>query len=140
MDHYYFVMTGLRHEVGLGASYGLAWSGRGNPVKGNQPGLLAALPWRDVPIACDQRERGHGRRECRTLKVTSVAPGPGSPHAAQAHQVVRRRKVKGKWSRETCYAVTSLTVIQAIPGQLAVIIRGHWGIEDRLHWSATLLR
>jgi Transposase DDE domain len=45
-----------------------------------------------------------------------------------------RRTVKGKWSRETCYAVTSLSVTQATPGQLAAIIRGQWGIEDRLHW------
>jgi predicted transposase YbfD/YdcC len=47
---------------------------------------------------------------------------------------VRRRKLKGKWSTETCYAVTSLTVTQASHARLAAIIRGHWGIEDRLHW------
>jgi predicted transposase YbfD/YdcC len=63
-----------------------------------------------------------------------VAKGLAFPHAAQAIQIVRRRKAKGKWSRETCYAVTSLTVIQATRAQLAAIIRGHWGIEDRLHW------
>ena len=106
-------------------------------VKRNQPGLhaqLAALPWRDVPVAYTKRERGHGRTERRTLKVTSVAKGLAFPHAAQAIQIVRRRKVKGKWSRETCYAVTSLTVIQASHAQLAAIVRGHWGIEDRLHW------
>jgi predicted transposase YbfD/YdcC len=106
-------------------------------IKRNQPGLhaqLTALPWRDVPAAYDQRERGHGRRERRTLKVTAVAVGLAFPHAAQALQIVRRRKVKGKWSRETCYAITSLAITQASPGQLAAIIRGHWGIEDRLHW------
>jgi predicted transposase YbfD/YdcC len=106
-------------------------------VKRNQPGLhaqLAALPWRDVPVAYTKRERGHGRTERRTLKVTSVARGLAFPHAAQAIQIVRRRKVKGKWSAETCYAVTSLRVTQASPAQLAAIIRGHWGIEDRLHW------
>ena len=106
-------------------------------VKRNQPGLhaqLTALPWRDVPVAYTKRERGHGRTERRTLKVTSVAKGLAFPHAAQAIQIVRRRKVKGKWSRETCYAVTSLTVIQASHAQLAAIVRGHWGIEDRLHW------
>jgi hypothetical protein len=51
-------------------------------VKGNQPGLyaqLAALPWRDVPTACTKRERGHGRAERRTLKITSVAGGRPSP-------------------------------------------------------------
>ena len=39
-------------------------------VKRNQPGLhaqLAALPWRDVPVAYTKRERGHGRTERRTL-------------------------------------------------------------------------
>jgi predicted transposase YbfD/YdcC len=106
-------------------------------VKRNQPSLhaqLAALPWREVPVAYTKRERGHGRTERRTLKVTSVAAGLAFPHAAQAIRITRRRKVKGKWSRETCYAVTSLTLTQATYAQLAAIIRGHWGIEDRLHW------
>ncbi len=110
-------------------------------VKRNQPSLhaqLAALPWRDVPVAYDKRERGHGRTERRILKATSVAKGLAFPHATQAIQIVRRRKMKGKWSRETCYAVTSLTVTQATYAQLAAIIRGHWGIEDRLHWVRDL--
>ena len=67
-------------------------------VKRNQPGLhaqLAALPWRDVPVAYTTRERGHGRTERRTLKVTSVAKGLAFPRAAQAIQVVRRRTVNG---------------------------------------------
>ena len=103
------------------------------------PGLfaqLAALPWRQVPVAHDTRERGHGRDERRTLKVTAVAAGLAFPHAAQAIQVVRRRRIRGKkkWSRETVYAITSLTAVQATPAELAAIIRGHWMIEDRLHW------
>jgi predicted transposase YbfD/YdcC len=60
--------------------------------------------------------------------------GLAFPHAAQAVQIVRRRTVKGKRSAETCYAVTSLTVTQASAAELAATIRGHWGIEDRLHW------
>ena len=32
------------------------------------------------------------------------------------------------------YAITSLTATQAQPAELAAIIRGHWLIEDRLHW------
>jgi predicted transposase YbfD/YdcC len=111
-------------------------------VKRNQPHLharLAALPWRDVPLASETRERGHGRTEHRTLKVTAVAAGLGFPHAAQAVRVVRRRRLstrngKKKWSRETVYAITSLTAVQVSPAGLAGIIRGHWAIEDRLHW------
>jgi predicted transposase YbfD/YdcC len=110
-------------------------------VKRNQPGLyrqLAALPWRDVPKAYDKAERGHGRTERRTLKITSVAAGLAFPHAVQAIQITRRRKRKGKWSRETCYAVTSLTFTQASASQLAAIIRGHWSIENGLHWIRDL--
>jgi predicted transposase YbfD/YdcC len=111
-------------------------------VKGNQPGLhaqLAGLPWRQVPVACQTREKGHGRAERRTLKVTAVATGLAFPHAAQAIQIVRRRrpltgKNSKKWSTETVYAITSLTAVQARPAELARIARGHWGIEDRLHW------
>lgn len=62
-----------------------------------------------------------------------MARGLAFPHAAQTIQITRRRKVKGKWPRETCYEVTSLSVTQATPGQLAAIIRGQQGIEDRLH-------
>ena len=111
-------------------------------VKRNQPGLhaqLAGLPWRQIPAADIQRDRGHGRAERRTLKITTVAAGLAFPHAAQALQIVRRRrplsgKNSKKWSTETSYAVTSLTVTQAHPAHLAGILRGHWSIEDRLHW------
>jgi len=108
-------------------------------VKRNQPSLhaqLAALPWRHVPVAHQAREKGHGRAERRTMKTTAVAAGLAFPHAAQAIQIVRRRRplTGKKWSTETVYAITSMTVIQARPADLARFIRGHWGIEDRLHW------
>jgi hypothetical protein len=109
-------------------------------VKQNQPLLHArvrALPWRQVPAGSVTRERGHGRAERRTLKVTAVAAGLAFPHAAQAIQIVRRRRPRNgtkKWSTETIYAITSLTAIQARPAELAAIARGHWLIEDQLHW------
>jgi predicted transposase YbfD/YdcC len=108
-------------------------------VKASQPGLhaqLAKLPWRQVPVAHSARERGHGRAERRTVKVTAVAAGLAFPHAAQALRIIRRRRPLNskKWSAETIYAITSLTAIQARPAELAAIIRGHWLIEDRLHW------
>jgi hypothetical protein len=104
-------------------------------VKANQPGLhaqLAALPWRQVPAAHDAREKGHGRAQWRTVKVTAVAAGLAFPHAAQAIQIIRRRRpLNGtKWSTETVHAITSLTATQARPAELATIIRGHWLIEN----------
>jgi predicted transposase YbfD/YdcC len=37
-------------------------------------------------------------------------------------------------SSETSYYVTSLSAPRAGPPQLAAHTRGHWGIENRVHW------
>jgi hypothetical protein len=65
------------------------------------------------------------RITAHVMKVTAVAAGLAFPHAAQAIQVARRRRRRGtkKWSRQTVYAITSLTATQASPAGLAVIIR-----------------
>ena len=75
------------------------------------------------------------RGEMRTPgQITAVGAGLAFPHAAQAIQIVRRRrpltgKNSTKWCTETVYAITSLTVIQARPAELARFIRGPWGIR-----------
>jgi predicted transposase YbfD/YdcC len=109
-------------------------------VKGNQPSLhqqLAGLPWRLVPVADRHTDRGHGRREIRTLKILSVATGIDFPHAAQAMQIRRRRRrldEPKRFTTETVYAITDLLAHQAKPMHLADWIRGHWSIENRTHW------
>jgi predicted transposase YbfD/YdcC len=111
-------------------------------VKGNQPRLrrqLAGLPWREVEPAHRSATTAHGRREIRTLKVVTIAAGIEFPHARQAVQVVRKtRPVRadraGKWRTETVYAITDLPPHQARPDELAGWIRGHWQIENGLHW------
>jgi predicted transposase YbfD/YdcC len=109
-------------------------------VKGNQPHLhkqLSGLPWRQVPQAARQDDRGHGRREIRTLKILTVAAGIDFPHAAQALQIRRRRRrldQPRRFTTETVYAITDLRVHQAKPAQLAAWIRGHWAIENKIHW------
>ena len=40
----------------------------------------------------------------------------------------------GKRHTETVYAVTSLSITDAAPTQIASWLRGHWAIENRLHW------
>ena len=102
-------------------------------VKANQPALhaqLAGLPWRQIPVMDRTRDHGHGRGEVRTLKVAAVA-GLYFPHAAQAIQVIRR--IRGPGSRRW-RTVTSLALGSASPAQLASWLRGHWRIENRLHW------
>jgi predicted transposase YbfD/YdcC len=107
-------------------------------VKANQPTLhaqLAGLAWRDIPVMDRTRDHAHGRIELRTLKVAAVA-GLGFPHAAQAIQVTRRARepASRRWRTETVYAVTSLALGSASPAQLADYLRGHWSIENQLHW------
>ena len=108
-------------------------------VKGNQPGLLRqlrSLPWKDVPEGHVQDGRAHGRIEKRTIKAATVTAGLAFPHAAQAIQIIRKTRRPGsrKWRAETSYAITSLPAAQARPDQLAGWIRGHWTIENKLHW------
>jgi len=42
--------------------------------------------------------------------------------------------VSGKQSSETAYGVTSLDPDQADPARIMNLARGHWSIENRLHW------
>ncbi|HEV2781521.1 MAG TPA: ISAs1 family transposase [Actinophytocola sp.] len=108
-------------------------------VKGNQPILhqqLAGLLWQHAPEADRDTNRGHGRREIRTLKILSVATGIQFPHAAQAIQIRRRRRrldQPRRFTTETVYAITDLQTHQAKPWQLADWIRGHWSIENKTH-------
>jgi predicted transposase YbfD/YdcC len=106
-------------------------------VKKNQPLLHArirALPWRQVPAGSVTRDTGHGRTETRTLKAVHVSR-LDFPHARQAIKITRRRKdtATGRVSRETVYAVTSLTSADASAQDLARLVREHWSIEAHHH-------
>lgn len=61
----------------------------------------------------DNPETGHGRSESRPIKTCGIDPALG--------QLLFPR------------AVTSLDAHQADPADLAVLIRGHWTIENRSH-------
>jgi len=80
--------------------------------------------------------RGHGRTAKRVLKATEIAEGITFPGAVQVLQLTRSvtdRKT-GKRRSETVYAVTSMSATDAHPNQIADWLRGHWHIENRLHW------
>jgi predicted transposase YbfD/YdcC len=106
-------------------------------VKKNQPLLYArvkALPWRQVPAGSFIREAGHGRIETRTLKTAHVSR-LDFPWARQAMKITRRRQdtATGKTSRETVYAVTSLTSTSATAQDLARLVREPWSVEAHHH-------
>jgi predicted transposase YbfD/YdcC len=107
-------------------------------VKANQPvlrGRCARLAWHRVPVLDRTRDRAHGRVELRTLKAVSVR-GFGFPHSAQVVQVTRKTRDLGtrRWRTVVVYAVTSLAHAQASPARLADLLRGHWAIENGLHY------
>ena len=107
-------------------------------VKANQPTLLkrcAELAWHRVPVLDRTRDQAHGRIEIRTLKAVTVHHF-GFPHAAQVVQVTRKRRDlhTRRWRTVRAYAITSLTFAQASPARLADLLRGHWAIENGLHW------
>jgi predicted transposase YbfD/YdcC len=107
-------------------------------VKANQPTLLnrcARLAWQQVPVLDRTRHRAHGRVDIRTLKAVTVR-GLGFPHASQVLQVTRKtRDLRSRrWRTVVVYAVTSLAHARASPARLADLLRGHWSIENGLHW------
>lgn len=107
-------------------------------AKRNQPALFAQLkhlPWAQIPAGDRTRDRGHGRRETRTVKAVTVATPGGIlfPHARQAVRITRTRIVKGKTSRETAYLAVSLPAGHATTRDLQSWIRRHWHIENRVH-------
>ncbi len=57
------------------------------------------------------------------------------PYSNQVFQIERIRKVNGKAeSREQAYGITSLTPAKGSPSRILGLTRGHWSIENRLHW------
>jgi len=84
-----------------------------------------------------QVERGHGRRETRTITVSSELQGYSDwPGLAQVFQLERERVhlASGKVEREIVYGLTSLSAAEAAPRRLLALIRAYWGIENGLHY------
>jgi predicted transposase YbfD/YdcC len=107
-------------------------------VKDNQPKLfdaLDALPWREVPVQHVMTDRAHGRDETRTIQVLP-APAGMFPHAAAAFLIERHvRNLDGSpRSAIAALGITSLVPGRAGPEHIAVHVRGHWGIENKLHY------
>jgi predicted transposase YbfD/YdcC len=106
-------------------------------VKRNQPLLHArirALPWRQIPAGGCTRETGHGRAETRTVKAAHVSRLE-FPCARQAIKITRWRQdtATGTTTRQTVYAVTSLTSAHATAQDLGRLVREHWSIEAHHH-------
>ena len=105
-------------------------------VKNNQPSLYAAckdLPWAEVP-GHSTLTTGHGRRARRTIKVVQAPAWVQFPGARQIAQIRRTVTRAGKRTVEVVYVITSADPQTAPPATLAAWVKGHWGIENQLHW------
>jgi predicted transposase YbfD/YdcC len=118
-------------------------------VKANQPALYEAIdvlfsgePWTVQEKAQEYQSghtcnKDHGRLESRTLETsTTLADYLDWPGAVQ---VLRRQSERtvlktGKTSYKTTYAITSLAPGQAGASALATFWRGHWTIENQVHY------
>lgn len=80
-------------------------------------------------------EKGHGRIEKRKTYVTDLIDFLPQKKEWKGLQsvvcVTSERKIKNKLSKENRYYITSLPPYAQ---KLGKIIRGHWGIENSLHW------
>jgi len=80
-------------------------------------------------------DKGHGRRERRTLKVTTALNEYLDwPGVAQAGQVESGVVKDDKTSHEVRYFITSVSRPAADAAQLPQWVRGHWSIENRSHY------
>ena len=88
--------------------------------------LLAQVP------AVSSVTGDHGRHARRTIKAALAPAWIGFDGAAQVAQVRRTVTKKGKKTVEIVYLITSDRM--ADTATLAAWIRGHWHIENKLHW------
>lgn len=115
-------------------------------VKDNQPTLASdlALFFADAHIQTTHArtvDAHRGRRETRHLMVSSdltayLAAHSPWPDIAQVGRLTRRVTLTatGQTRAETVYLITTLSPAQASPQRLLALLRGHWHIENRLHY------
>ena len=87
-------------------------------------------------------DKGHGRIETRTVSVLRQADWldgdrrfPGEVRFPDARAIIRveaRTEFKDRSRFDTRYYITSSACSAAALGKT---IRGHWGIENTLHWT-----
>ncbi len=125
----------VRQVRAQGADYVLA-------VKGNQKNLQEVVQFQlgrgHANLARSKlrtREKNHGRTEQRTY-TTMEAPTAVRRHWPDAQSTVRVcRETTTEQGQKTQEVRDFISSLPPQVERLAALIRGHWGIENRLHWS-----
>lgn len=115
------------------------------PVKDNQPCLredialvfAASKLLKDTITTARTVDQHGGRIEERRLRASTALCGyvdwPGHQQVLEVERTITD-KGSGEARTEVAYAITSLPVERATARQLLKLWRGHWDIENRLHW------
>jgi predicted transposase YbfD/YdcC len=112
-------------------------------VKGNCNKLFAQIKLFTAlcrPFSvCETIEKGHGRLEHRRVELffNQVDLPQGWAGIQRIVRVKRWGQRKGKPFEHTAYYILSKPIDSA--HVVAKGIRGHWGIENRLHWTKDVL-
>src|SRR6266702_2459538 len=120
-------------------------------VKGNQPQLFEDLRLLFAPLAPAKRagegvlrlpeqhaqttEKAHGRVDLRSIRVSSELKGYSDwPGLEQVFELRRCWQAHGVWKEAVRYGVTSLPAPIAFPERVLKLKRGHWTLENCLHY------
>jgi predicted transposase YbfD/YdcC len=103
---------------------------------GPQPAALPGTsPLPDDFVTVRTVEKAHGRLDERALTISSLlAEYHPWPYLAQAFQVVRISQRGRRRTREVRYGITSAPATVASAAQVLTWVRGHWQIENGLHY------
>jgi hypothetical protein len=81
-------------------------------------------------------DKGHGRIEKRTLRTTTILTKQQDWRGLkQGFELVRERTEKGQKTVEVVHGITSLSPERADALRLLELTRGHWGIDNELHYK-----
>src|SRR5271167_1273093 len=121
------------------ADYVLALKGNQGSLRGDVEVFVAeqkAKDFNDTTISRDETvDADHGRIETRTTAVIHdiawLQQRHNWPGLKAVVMVQSTRETGDKIERETRYYITSLAMMAILLGP---IVRGHWAIENSLHW------
>jgi predicted transposase YbfD/YdcC len=109
-------------------------------VKDNQPSLksdIETLNLKERPCDFDTTNKGHGRLEIRRIwcspELNEYLEFPCVSQVFCIEREITHLK-KEKTTIETVYGITSQSKEKASPEMILSQNRGHWSIENKIHW------
>jgi predicted transposase YbfD/YdcC len=127
----------IQKIVSKEAHYAVSLKGNQGTLHDNVSSYLDAAIADDAARVIETHDEGHGRIEIRRAYVAPCPEGlvdaDDWPELRSLVRVERTRTIDAKTSVESFEYITSLTSRHT--RRIAEVIRGHWGVENALHWS-----